>query len=118
MGKRVLAAFGVVAPMEGVLVSGLSAAPASADAVTSSTAERTGSSEEARSRVLRVAWPQTGAPPQERSAPGRRQAVPEPAAVQGRAGARSRARTDVAPPAGRRGIFDHATMNPLGPAGS
>ncbi|MFI7409636.1 hypothetical protein ACIBU0_13325 [Streptomyces sp. NPDC049627] len=222
MGKRVLAAFGVVAPMDGVLASGLSAAPTSADAATSSsTAERTGSSKEAQlwapyrqavaeggrlvvltggdrsgqddylknafaktfpktkvdivvdfsknhdARVdhqaaehhviadvvhlqtlddfLRrkkegslenctpvgwntvhpqikeltdtcrwVAWPQTGVSPQERSIPGRRQAVPEPAAVQGRAGARNRARPDVAPPAGRKGIFDHATMNPLG----
>ncbi|MEU9247804.1 hypothetical protein [Streptomyces sp. NPDC048385] len=52
MGKRVLAAFGVVAPMGGVLASGLSAAPTSADAATSSTAERTGSSEEAQLRAL------------------------------------------------------------------
>ncbi|MFJ9909875.1 hypothetical protein ACIRVK_45095 [Streptomyces sp. NPDC101152] len=52
MGKRVLAAFGVVAPMDGVLASGLSAAPTSADAATSSTAERTGSSEEAQLRAL------------------------------------------------------------------
>lgn len=52
MGKRVLAAFGVVAPMGGVLASGLSAAPASADAATSSTAEPTGSSEEAQSWAL------------------------------------------------------------------
>lgn len=203
MGKRVLAAFGVVAPMGGVLASGLSAAPTSADAATSSTAERTGSSEEARLRALSTtwcsaacryctpvgwktvhpqikaltgtyrfdylkkplaqhprfvrgtrdsadpagtgdhvadfgsgdsasglptltlprqspwaAWPQTGVPPQERSVPTRRQAVPEPTALQGRAGARNRrlsARTGVAPPAGRRGIFDHATMNPPGP---
>ena len=42
MGKRVLAAFGVAAPMDGVLASGLSAAPTSADAATSSTTERTG----------------------------------------------------------------------------
>ncbi|WP_333738902.1 hypothetical protein [Streptomyces sp. IBSBF 2806] len=48
MGKRVLAAFGVIAPTDGVLASGLSAAPTSADAATSSTAERTGSSEEAQ----------------------------------------------------------------------
>ncbi|MFJ9004984.1 hypothetical protein [Streptomyces canus] len=240
MGKRVLAAFGVVAPMDGLLVSRLSAAPTSADAAaTSSTAERTGSSEEAQLRApyrqavaeggrlvvftggdraqaaehhvvadvvhlqtlddfprwkkegslencppvgcnsvhplikedtdtyrfdslkkplaqhprfVRgtrdsaglvgtgdhvadfgsggsasglstvtlprkspwVAWPQTGVPPQERSIPGRRQAVPEPAAVQRCAGARNRARTDVAPPAGPKGIFDHATMKPLG----
>ncbi|MEW2114430.1 hypothetical protein AB0945_04420 [Streptomyces sp. NPDC005474] len=73
MGKRVLAAFGVVAPMDGVLASGLSAAPTSADAATSSTAERTGSSEEAQLRVLY-----------------RRR------------------------PARRKGIFDHATVNPLG----
>ncbi|MEU6379663.1 hypothetical protein [Streptomyces sp. NPDC046909] len=95
MGKRVLAAFGVVAPMGGVLASGLSAAPASADAAASSTAERTG----------------------ERSVPARRQAVPESAALQGRAGARNRrpgVRTGVAPPAGRKGIFGHATMNPSG----
>ena len=169
MGKRVLAAFGAVAPTGGVLASGLSAAPTSADAVTSSTAERTGSSEEARLRELSttwcsaacryctpvgwktvhpqikaltgtyrfdylkkplaqhprfvrgtgdsadhvadfgsgesasgpptltlprkspwVAWPQTGVPPQERSVPALRQAVPEPAALQGRAGARNR----------------------------
>ncbi|MEU2776705.1 hypothetical protein ABZ646_28265 [Streptomyces sp. NPDC007162] len=51
MGKRVLAAFGAVAPLGGVLPSGLSD---------------------------------------------------------------HRARTDVAPPAGRKGIFDHATTNPLG----
>ncbi|MGC0341203.1 hypothetical protein [Streptomyces sp. SLBN-8D4] len=201
MGKRVLAAFGVVAPMGGVLASGLSA-PASADAAASSTAERTGSSEEARLRALSTTWcsaacryctpvgwktvhpqikaltgtcrfdypkeplaqhsrfvrgtrdsadpagtgghvadfgsgdsasglptltlprkspwaalPQTGVPPQERSVPARRQAVPEPAALQGRAGARNRrlgARTGVAPPAGRKGIFGHATMNPSG----
>lgn len=48
MGKRVLAASGVAAPMDGVLASGLSAAPTSADAATSSTAERTGSNEETR----------------------------------------------------------------------
>ncbi|MEU0947878.1 hypothetical protein ABZ379_35020 [Streptomyces canus] len=218
MGKRVLAAFGVVAPMDCVLASGLSAAPTAEDTATSSTAERTGSNEEAQLRApyrqaaghhvvahlqtlddfprwkkegslenctpvgwktvhpqikeltdtyrfdylkkplaqhprfVRgtrdsadlvgtgdrvadygsgdsssglstltlprkspwMAWPQTGVPPQERSVPGRRQAVPETAAVQGRAGARNRARTDVAPPAGRNGIFDHATMNPLG----
>ena len=191
MGKRILAAFGVVAPMGGVLASGLSAAPTSADAATSSTPERTGSSEEAPLRALYrqaaehhvvadvvhlqtlddfprwtkegslenctpagckmvhpqiealtgtyrfdylkkplaqhprfvqgtrdsadpvgtgdhvadfgsgdsasglstlplprkspwVAWPQTGVPPQERSVPARRQAVPEPAALQGR----------------------------------
>ncbi len=47
MGKRVLAAFGVVAAMDGVLASVLSAASTSADAATSSTAERTGSNEEA-----------------------------------------------------------------------
>jgi hypothetical protein len=52
MGERVLAAFGVVAPMDGVLASGLSAAPTSADAATSFTAERTGSSEEAQLRAL------------------------------------------------------------------
>ena len=52
MGKRVLAAFGVVAPMGGVLASGLSAAPTSADAATFSTAERTGSSEQAQLRAL------------------------------------------------------------------
>ena len=52
MGKRVLAAFGVVAPMGGVLASGLSAAPTSTDAAISSTAERTGSSEEAQLRAL------------------------------------------------------------------
>lgn len=51
MGKRVLAAFGVVAPMDGVLASGLSAAPTSADAATSATAERTGSSEEPQLRA-------------------------------------------------------------------
>ncbi|MFF5145320.1 hypothetical protein ACFY6U_37350 [Streptomyces sp. NPDC013157] len=61
-----------------------------------------------------VAWPQTGIPPQERSVTGRRQAVAGPTAVQGRAGARNRAGTDIAPPAGRKGIFDHAAMNPLG----
>ncbi|GHE05976.1 hypothetical protein [Streptomyces alanosinicus] len=52
MGKRVLAAFGVVAPMGGVLASGLSAAPTSADAAISSTVERTGSSEEAQLQAL------------------------------------------------------------------
>jgi len=52
MGKRVPAAFGLVAPLDGVLASGLSAAPTSAGAVTSSTAERTRSSEEARLRAL------------------------------------------------------------------
>jgi len=52
MGKRVLAAFGVVAPVDRVLASGLSAAPTSADAATSSTAERTGSSESAQLRAL------------------------------------------------------------------
>ncbi|WOP38573.1 hypothetical protein RKE32_34735 [Streptomyces sp. Li-HN-5-13] len=219
MGKRVLAAFGVAAPMGGVLASGLSAAPTSADAATSSTAERTGSSEEAQLRALSttwcsaacryctpvswkavhpqikaltgtyrfdylkkplaqhprfvrgtrdsadpagtgdvadfgsgdsasglptltlprkspwVAWPQTGVPPQERSVPARRQAVPEPAALQGRAGARNRRleRPHGRRPAGRKGIFDrrpgalgpparperarastHATMNPPG----
>jgi len=203
MGKRVLDAVGVVAPMMGgALASGLSAAATSADAATSSTAEQTGSSEEARLRALSTtwcsaacryctpvgwktvhpqikaltgtdrfdspkkplaqhprfvrgtrdsadpagagghvadfgsggsasglptltlplkspwaAWPQTGVPPQERSVPARRQAVPEPAALQGHAGARNRrlgARTGVAPPAGRKGIFDHATMNPPG----
>lgn len=41
MGKRVLAAFGVVAPMDGVLASGLSAALTSAESATSSTAGRT-----------------------------------------------------------------------------
>jgi hypothetical protein len=51
MGKRVLAAFGVAAPLDGVLASGLSAAPASAAAATSSTAEPTGSSEETRLRA-------------------------------------------------------------------
>ena len=175
MGKSVLAAFGVVAPMGGALASGLSAAPTSADAAASSTAERTGSSEEARLRELSttwcsaacryctpvgwktvhpqikaltgtyrfdylkkplaqhprfvrdtrdsadpagtgdhvadcgsgdsasglptltlprkspwVAWPQTGAPPQERSVPSPPSAVPEPAALQGRAGAGNR----------------------------
>ncbi|MER7928801.1 hypothetical protein ABTY96_37675 [Streptomyces sp. NPDC096057] len=50
MGKRVLAAFGVVAPMDGVLASGLSAAPTSKDGAPS-TAERTCSSEEARLRA-------------------------------------------------------------------
>ncbi|MEU0029532.1 hypothetical protein [Streptomyces sp. NPDC006335] len=62
----------------------------------------------------RVAWPQTGAPPQGGSASGRRQAVPEPAAVQRCAEARNRVRTDVTPRANRKGIFHHATMNPLG----
>jgi hypothetical protein len=38
MGKRVLAAFGVAAAMDGVLAAGLSAAPTSADAATSSPA--------------------------------------------------------------------------------
>ncbi|MET7697632.1 hypothetical protein [Streptomyces sp. NPDC005485] len=52
MGKRVLAASGVAAPMDGVLASGLSAAPTSADAATSSSAERTGSNEETRLRAL------------------------------------------------------------------
>jgi hypothetical protein len=61
-----------------------------------------------------VAWPQTGVPPREHSVPSRRQAVPEPAAAQGRAGARNRARADVTPPAGRTGIFDRVTMNPHG----
>ncbi|MDW8807080.1 hypothetical protein P1P68_20390 [Streptomyces scabiei] len=56
MGKRVLAAFGVAAPMGGVLASGPSAAPTSADAATSSTAERTGSSEEAQLRALPTTW--------------------------------------------------------------
>jgi hypothetical protein len=42
--------------MGGALASGLSAAPTSADAVTSSTAERTGSSEEARLRELSTTW--------------------------------------------------------------
>jgi hypothetical protein len=59
MGKRVLAAFGVVAPMGGVLASGLSAAPTSADAATSSTAERTTSSEGARVRALYRQAPRT-----------------------------------------------------------
>ncbi|MEV6940806.1 hypothetical protein AB0N07_02070 [Streptomyces sp. NPDC051172] len=48
MGKRVLAAFNVVAPMDGVRASGLSAAPTSADAAASTTAERTASNEEAQ----------------------------------------------------------------------
>ncbi|WP_030319634.1 hypothetical protein [Streptomyces sp. NRRL B-3229] len=52
MGKRVLAAFGVVAPIGGALASGLSTAPTSADAATSSPAERTGSSGEAQLRAL------------------------------------------------------------------
>ncbi|MFF0012777.1 hypothetical protein [Streptomyces sp. NPDC005374] len=222
MGKRVLAAFGVAAPMNVVLASGLSAAPTSADAATSSTAERTGSSEEAQLRALYrpaaehhvvadvihrqtlddfpcwkkegslencapvgwktvhpqikaltgtyrfdylkkplaqhprfvrgtgdsadlvgtgdlvadsgggdspnglstltlrrkspwAAWPQTGVPPQERSVPGRRQAVPEPAALQGRAAARNRhlERPHGRRPARRKGSFDHTAMNPL-----
>lgn len=202
MGKRVLAAFGVVAPMGGVLASGLSAAPTSADAVTSSTAERTGSSEEARLRELSttwcaaacryctpvgwkavhpqikaltgtyrfdylkkplaqhprfvrgtrdsadpvgtgdhvadfgsgdsasglptltlprkspwVAWPQTGVPPQERSVPARRQPYLSRLLskdMQEHAIGTWSARTGVAPPAGRKGIFDHAPMNPPG----
>ena len=192
MGKRVLAAFGVVASMGGVLASGLSAAPTSADAATSSTAERTGSSEEAPLRALSttwcsaacryctpvgwktvhpqikaltgtyrfdylkkplaqhprfvrgtrdsadpagtgdhvadfgsgdsasglptltlsrkspwVAWPQTGVPPQERSRLLSKD-------VQEHAIGAWSARAGVAPPAGRKGIFDHATMNPPG----
>ena len=202
MGKSVLAAFGVVAPMGGALASGLSAAPTSADAAASSTAERTGSSEEAQLRELSTtwcsaacryctpvgwktvhpqikaltgtyrfdylkkplaqhprfvrdtrdsadpagtgdhvadfgsgdsasglptltlprkspwaAWPQTGAPPQERSVPARRQPylsrLLSKDAREHAIGTWS-ARTDVAPPAGRKGIFDHATMNPPG----
>ncbi|MFH9551140.1 hypothetical protein [Streptomyces sp. NPDC017435] len=118
MGKRVLAAFGVVAPMNVVLASGLSAAPTSAIAATSSTAERTGrglSTLTLRRKSPWGAWPQTGVP-QERSVPGRRQAVPEPAALQGRAGARNRhlERPHGRRPARRKGGFDHTAMNPLG----
>jgi hypothetical protein len=51
MGKRVLAAFGVASAMDSVLAPGLSAAPTSADAVTSSIAQRTASSEEAQLRA-------------------------------------------------------------------
>ncbi|MEU5279359.1 hypothetical protein AB0G87_23455 [Streptomyces asoensis] len=49
MAKRVLATGGVTAPMDGLLASSPSTAPPSADAAPSSTAERTGSGEEARS---------------------------------------------------------------------
>ncbi|MGQ4435955.1 MULTISPECIES: hypothetical protein [unclassified Streptomyces] len=126
MGKRVLAAFDVVAPMGGVFASGLSAATTSADASASasasSIAERTGSCGEDELRALyrqpvaEGGWcvVSTGAPPRERSAPGSRQAVPEPAAVRGCAGVRNRARTDLAPPAGRNGICDHTTKSPPG----
>lgn len=131
MGKRVLAAFGVLAPRDGVLASGLSVAPTSADAATSSTAERTGSSEEAQPRApyrqavaeggrLAAVRPVHGAPAdqgaRERSAPGRRQAVPEPAAVQGRAGARDRhlERPHGRRPARRKAPLGYVTMSPLG----
>jgi hypothetical protein len=56
MGKRVLAAFGVAAPMGGVLASALSTAPTPADTATPSTAKRTGPSEKARLRALSTTW--------------------------------------------------------------
>jgi hypothetical protein len=131
MGKRVLAAFGVLAPRNGVLASGLSAAPTSADAATSFTAERTGSSEDAQPRApYRQAVAEGGrlaavrleqGPPadqgaRERSAPGHRHAVPEPAAGQGRAGAPNRhlERPHGRRPARRKGLLGYVTMNPLG----
>ncbi|MFF7391267.1 hypothetical protein ACFZAE_22830 [Streptomyces scabiei] len=119
--------------MGGVLASGLSAAPISAGAATSSTAARTASSERARLRALyRQAVAEGGRlvvfTGDDRSGqddflknafaktfPERRvDIVVEPAAAQGRAGARNRARADVTSAAGRTGIFDRATMNPHG----
>lgn len=52
MGERVLAAFGFATAMDGVLAAWLSAVPTSVDSAASSTAEWTGSSEQARLRTL------------------------------------------------------------------
>ncbi|MFM9593043.1 hypothetical protein ACKI1J_13110 [Streptomyces scabiei] len=98
MGKRVPAALGAVAPLDGVLTSGLSAAPIPAEAATPSTAERT-ASEEARSWAL---YRQAGA---EGAHVDRHAAHPHTCCCPGRAGARHRARADITPPAGRSGVW-------------